>query len=190
MLLSLSNKQWTALGLATLLWSCAANAQVTKADYARAAGLMKKYRDLTENVADVPSWIEGEDVMVYSRTVPGGHQFILADAVTGSKKPAFDQEKLAAELNQAAHTDYKPMVLPFTRVQFVDHRSAVEFTAEQQRWRCDLQSYHCAHPTNPFGRGNRDDQNDGSSSPNSPDRTRPSPNKQWNALIENYNVVV
>jgi dienelactone hydrolase len=187
---TLSNKQWTALALATLLLNGTANAQVTKADYARAAGLTKKYRDLTEDVAEVPYWIEGENVMVYSKTVPGGHQFIFADAVTGNKQRAFDHEKLTAGLNQAAHTNYKPLELPFTRVQFVDHRSALEFTAEQQRWRCDLQTYHCAHPTNPFSRGAGDEQSGEPSFVNSLDRTIPSPNKQWEALIENYNVIV
>jgi dipeptidyl aminopeptidase/acylaminoacyl peptidase len=62
--------------------------------------------------------------------------------------------------------------------------------AEQQRWRCDLQSYHCARPNNPFGRNNRDDQNGEPSSPNSLDRSRPSPNEQWEAFVENYNIVV
>src|SRR5215469_4934677 len=124
MSVSLWNSKWTVLALAAIAWCGDSNAQVTKADYARAASLADKYRKLPENVADVPSWIEGENVLVYSKTALGGHQFILADATTGNKQPAFDQEKLAAGLNQAAHTDYKPLELPFTRVQFVEHRSA------------------------------------------------------------------
>jgi len=145
---------------------------------------------LTENVADVPAWIEGEDAMVYSKSAPGGHEFVIADANSGAKQPAFDQVKLAAGLNSAAHTDFKPQALPFTRVQFVDHRTAIEFMAGQQRWRCDLQSYHCARPMNPEGRGLRDDHGAAPSELNSLERSRTSPDKKWEALIENYNVVV
>jgi dipeptidyl aminopeptidase/acylaminoacyl peptidase len=185
-----SNRLWSAAVVTALVFSGVGNGQVTKADYARAAGLTAKYRDLTENVADVPSWIEGEDAMVYSKSAPGGHEFVIADASSGAKQPAFDQAKLAAGLNSAAHTDFKPQALPFTRVQFVDHRSAIEFMVQQQRWRCDLQSYHCIRPTNGEGRGVRDDHNAEPWELNSLERSRTSPDKKWEALIENYNVVV
>src|SRR5580704_14884498 len=152
-----SYRLWCASGLAGLSFCSLVDAQVTKADYARAAGLTAKYRDLTENVADVPTWLEDGDAMVYSKTVQGGHEFVIADANNGAKRPAFDQARLAAGLNSVAHTDFKPLTLPFTRVQLVDHQAAVVFMAEQQRWRCDLQSYHCTQPVNAEGRGSRDD---------------------------------
>ena len=185
-----SKRFWSAAVAAAVVFSGMTNAQVTKADYARAAGLAAKYRDLTENVADLPAWIEGEEAMVYSKSAAGSHEFVIVDANSGAKQAAFDQVKLAAGLNAAAHTDFKPQALPFTRVQFVDHRTAIEFTAGQQRWRCDLQSYHCERPMNGEGRGFRDDHNVEPAELNSLDRSRTSPDKKWEALIENYNVVV
>jgi dipeptidyl aminopeptidase/acylaminoacyl peptidase len=180
---------WTA-AVAAVVFYGVGNAQVTKADYARAAGLTAKYRELTENVADMPTWIEGEEAIVYSRTVPGGHEFVIADGNGAAKQPAFDHARLADALNSAAHTEFKAQMLPFTRVQFVDHRSAVEFMAEQQRWRCDLQSYKCAQPMNGEGRGLRDDHSIEPSELNSLQRSRTSPDKKWEAFVENYNVVV
>jgi len=112
-------------------------AQITRADDERAAGLVAKFQELTENVADIPSWVEDQDVMVYSKTVPGGHTFVLVDAGTGAKQPAFDQARVAAALNKAAHTDFKPETLPFTHVDFSDHRTAIDFRFEQAPWRCD-----------------------------------------------------
>jgi hypothetical protein len=46
--------------LAAVALSCSVmvRAQVTKADEERAAGLVAKFQELTENVADVPSWVE------------------------------------------------------------------------------------------------------------------------------------
>ncbi len=181
---------WCKVAVVAVVFSGVGKAQVTKADYARAAGLTAKYRELTENVADMPTWIEGEEAMVYSRTVPGGHEFVIADANGAAKQPAFDHARLAAALNSAAHTEFKAQTLPFTRVQLVDHRSAVEFMAEQQRWRCDLQSYKCTQPMNGEGRGLRDDHSIEPPELNSLQRSRTSPDKRWEALVENYNVVV
>ena len=103
-----SNRLWSATVVTAAAFSGVMNGQVTKADYMRAAGLTAKYRDLTENVADVPAWIDGEDAMVYSKTAPGGHDFVIADARNGAKQPAFDQARLAAGLNSAAHTAAVP----------------------------------------------------------------------------------
>ena len=184
------NRFWAAAGLVSIVFSGVVKAQVTKADYARAAGLNAKYRDLTENIADVPVWIEGEDAVVYSKNVLNGHEFVVADANSGVKQPAFDQVRLATALNSVAHTEFKPNMLPFVRVQFVDHRSAVEFVADQKRWRCDLQNYHCEQAKNDEGRGFRDDHSVATPELNSLERSRTSPDKKWEALIENYNVVV
>ena len=175
--------------IAAALYSCTAIAQVTPDDYERGLGLAAKYRNLTENVAGIPSWIDSEETLVYSKTVPGGHEFFMVDATNGNKTSAFDHQRLATALNEAAHTEIKPMELPFTQVQIVDHHKTAEFTVIQQRWHCDLTTYHCEQsPHRDRGRDNIDD-----GSPtwlNSPDRSRPSPDKRWEAIVENYNVVV
>jgi len=179
-----------ALGTVALMSCIMVRAQVTKADDERAAGLATKLQELTENVADVPSWVEDEDVMVYNKSVPGGHTFVLVDAANGSKQPAFDQARLATALNVAAHTDFKPEALPFTRLQLVDHHSAVEFGFEQTPWRCELSNYQCAKKTDPFHAGYHEDPNAERIERNSLDNAQPSPDKKWEAVVENYNVVV
>ncbi len=170
---------------------CSVNlwAQLTKADYERALGLSAKYKDLTEDVVLSSSWIHGEDAILYSKTVPGGHQYFIANASDGSKQIAFDHQRLAAALHEAAHAELKPLELPLMRVQMVDHRAAIEFSAEQKRWRCNLSSYHC----DVLRRHDDDDDDEGDgakSSPNSLDKFEPSPDKKWEAIIANYNVVL
>jgi dipeptidyl aminopeptidase/acylaminoacyl peptidase len=178
--------------LAAVALSCSVmvRAQVTKADEERAAGLVAKFQELTENVADVPSWVEDQDVLVYNKTVPGGHSFLLVDAASGARQPAFDHARLAAALNAATHSDYKPDTLPFTHVELIDHRTAVEFRVEQAPWRCDLSKYECSKKIDRFHPAYHEDPNAERLERNSLDKAQPSPDKKWEAVVENYNVVV
>jgi dipeptidyl aminopeptidase/acylaminoacyl peptidase len=180
----------STIGVIALAFCGLVQAQVTKADYERAAGVMAKYRALPENIADAPSWIEDEHKLVYSKSVADGHEFVLVDAESGSKQPAFDHARLSAALNAAAHLDSTPNKLPFTRVDLVDHESAVEFRLNySDRWHCDLSNYHCEkRPNN--GRSSYHEDPNAERERNSLDATKPSPDKKWEALVENYNVVV
>ena len=73
----------------------AAYAQGTLADYQRGQSLRTKTQGLVVNTPGTPIWIGESDHFWYPRTVKGGTEFVLVDAAAGSKKPAFDHEKLA-----------------------------------------------------------------------------------------------
>jgi hypothetical protein len=79
----------------TLTFSRIAIAQGTLADYQRAAGLRAKYEAAALNIPERATWLEG-DRFWYRKSVPGGHTFVIVDAATDAKSPAFDHEKLAA----------------------------------------------------------------------------------------------
>ncbi|HEV8146041.1 MAG TPA: DPP IV N-terminal domain-containing protein [Bryobacteraceae bacterium] len=131
--------------LATVLLASALGlpAQVTRADYERAAGLRTKYQNLALNVADQVTWIGNTHRFTYRRTVRDGHEFMLVDAETQAKKPAFDHEKLAAALSTAAGEKYTAHKLPFTDLTFVDNESAIQVAAAASIWRCTLADYAC-----------------------------------------------
>jgi hypothetical protein len=76
-------------------------AQGTTADYARAQDLREKFPNLAVNVAGPANWIGDTPRFWYRKTVQGGHEFVLVDAATGSKKPAFDHARIAASLSAA-----------------------------------------------------------------------------------------
>jgi dipeptidyl aminopeptidase/acylaminoacyl peptidase len=135
---------WTiALLWSVLFLSTMAQAQLTRADYERAAGLRKKYDGLAVNIVDRPTWIGKTNRFWYRKSVKGGNEFVLVDAETLTKKPAFDHEKLAASLSTAMVKKYTSITLPFTTLTFVDNEQAIEFSAEAARWRCDLSDYRC-----------------------------------------------
>jgi len=166
-------------------------AQVTAADFDRALDIQEKYSALAINVADPPVWQESSDTFVYRKTVEGGHEFELVDAGALTKQPAFDHAKLAVALSSAGGKSYKATTLPFARFHFVSGRAAIEFTADEARWRCDLSAYACTKEgsLHPGGESGEDYGYDDTPRPdNDPKRTEASPDGQWLAYIENYNL--
>jgi dipeptidyl aminopeptidase/acylaminoacyl peptidase len=186
------------IGLMTIVSS--AFAQLTEADFDRALNIQEKYSGLVLNLPEPPVWQESTDTFVYRKSIEGGHEFDLVDAAAAqSKQPAFDHAKLAAALSTASGESYKATTLPFARFRFVDKRSAIEFTsgapgAPGARWHCDLTSYTCTKSASPRpGAGDGDDDEGYDPTPhsmNDPHHTEASPDGQWLAFIDNYNVRV
>ena len=129
-------------------------AQGTIADYQRAMGLRDKYQGVALGVAEPATWIEKTSRFWYRRTVKGGNEFVVVDAATQQKTPAFDHEKLAAALTTALTPEkaYTAVTLPFTTFNFVDGERAIEITVTNVAWRCTLDDYRCRTDP-PGGRG-------------------------------------
>ena len=123
-----------------------AAAQGTLADYLRADGLGDRLQGLVVDVAERPSWIGEADRFWYRKTVAGGHSFVLVDAETQAKGPAFDHERLASTLSALpafAEDTISALELPFDRVEFTEDEEAIEFVAADLTWQCDLDTYEC-----------------------------------------------
>ncbi len=179
-------------GALTLYASCA-SAQVTRADYERAAASGKRYSAAIVGIPENPAWVKGEHTLIYGLTTAGGHKFMMMDAETRQKQPAFDQARLAESLGKAAGREFKPDELPLVRLHMTEKRAAIEFLLDYVPWTCDLSTYHCA-TRNGEGGGNRRSGPDGEKempwAANSLTNTRPSPDGKHVALVENYNIVV
>ncbi len=176
-----------------LLVACSSFGQVTAADFDRALDIQEKYNKLAISLPEPPVWQESSDTFVYRKTIEGGHEFELVDAAAQTKQPAFDHAKLAAALSKESGKSYQAATLPFARFHFVSGRAAIEFSADQARWRCDLAAYTCAkeaalHPGGESG----DDYGYDDTPPavNDPGRAEASPDGQWLAYTQNYNVHV
>jgi dipeptidyl aminopeptidase/acylaminoacyl peptidase len=170
-------------------------AQVTEADFDRALNIQEKYSGLVLNLPEPPVWQESSDIFVYRKSVDGGHEFELIDAAAQTKQPAFDHAKLAAALSLASGESYQAATLPFPRFRFVSNRSAIEFMANGGRWHCDLTGYTCSKSTTPRRGADEDDDDDYGyddtpRAVNDPQHTEASPDGQWLAFVENYNVCV
>jgi len=170
-----------------------ADAQVTRADYERAAGVAEKYRAALVDVPTNPFWLSDEDTLVYTRSTHGAHEFVQVDAATGRKTAAFDQVRIANSLSKAAGKEFKPTELPFSRFHYIEKKTAIEFELDEERWRCDLTKYECAQDSGDQPRRHRDTGSTEDEMPqaaNSLTNLRPSPDGHWEALVKNYNIVV
>ncbi len=176
--------------LAALVRPVPSDAQTLVADYARATGLRAKYEGLALNVPGPATWVGKTHRFWYRRSVKGGHEFVLVDADTLDRRPAFDHQKLAAALSAATGRSYTAVTLPFNTFTFTDDERGIEVTVANARWACSLADYTCrrreggprpgAAPPAPFA----------CAPPAPDDRPAASPDKQWEAFIHNYNVAV
>ena len=137
-------------------------AQGTLADYQRAQGVQAKAKNLVVNMVGPTTWIGESDHFWYPRTVKGGTEFVLVDATSGSKKLAFDHEKLAAAISAVTNHKYIALALPFAPVPgarparpvdgavpttspltFLEGETAIQFGTGGSLYKCSLTSYTC-----------------------------------------------
>jgi dipeptidyl aminopeptidase/acylaminoacyl peptidase len=198
-----------ALLISLLAPPVAIHAQGTLADYQRANGLRIGLQGLATNIPERPTWIGSSSRFWYRKSVKSGSEFVLVDAETLAKKPAFDHQRLAASLSAAAGQTYTALMLPFNSITFVENEKALEFTVDQSpnrlgppnaafgsegtRWRCELSDYTCKKLDSPSqrGRGAGDGPPRGIPGPQydrPPSEPKSSPDGKWEALINGYNV--
>jgi dipeptidyl aminopeptidase/acylaminoacyl peptidase len=154
-------------------------AQGNPADYERARHLDRLYPDsLVVNAPGPVTWIGDSARFWYRRSIAAGHEFVLVDARTLTRGPAFDHKAIAASLSAATSEAYMATKLPFNSFSFNKEESAIQFHAHDADWKCTLADSHCekAGPTAPEADVEPTD--------------RRSPDGRWRALIRNYNVVL
>ena len=167
-------------------------AQVTAADYQRAQSLRQQYDAAAVFVPETPTWIGTTHRFYYRRSLANGFEFVIVDADTQSKQPAFDHRRLAEALSRATGRAYSGTRLPFNGFTFNDALSAIEMTIEGARWTCMLADYSCRTPDVPPP----GDIRRGITGPVRGDiasatpRPRMSPDGKWMAFIDNYNVAI
>jgi dipeptidyl-peptidase-4 len=136
--------------LASVLYTrvVAAQHNGTRADYVRAERFLgPNAQELVVNDAVQPHWIQGADRFWFRNRGAHGYEFIVVDAGTGARRPAFDHARLAAALTLASDTSVDPAKLPFRDIRFVNGERAVRVATGPKRvWQCDLGTYACAGP--------------------------------------------
>jgi dipeptidyl aminopeptidase/acylaminoacyl peptidase len=182
----------SVLSAALVLLSAPSEAQVTSADYQRAQTLRQQYEAAAVFVPDTPTWVGTTHRFYYRRSLANGHEFVMVDADTQQKQPAFDHTRLADSLSRAAGRAITGTRLPFNNFTFNEALSAIDMTIDGARWTCTLADYACRTPeVTPPGELRR-----GIAGPVRSDiaavapRPRMSPDGKWMAFIDNYNVAI
>jgi dipeptidyl aminopeptidase/acylaminoacyl peptidase len=174
-----------AVSVALLLPSATA-AQGTPADYARAQKLRATYESLAVDIASPATAIGNTHRFWYRKTVRGTEQFVVVDADTQQRQPAFNHENIAASLSKAAGRTFKATALPFNTLAFTADGAAFTVNVEGSPYRCTVADATCrrAEPGPRGGAGL------GVGRRRQDDSPRLSPDGQWEALISNFNVAV
>ena len=177
----------------TLAAAATANlaAQGTPADYARAESLMDRYRGTIVNAVNQTNWIGRTPWLWYRRTTAAGTAFMLVNADSNQRVPAFDQTRLAGAISSAVKRAVLPDSLPLDNLTFTDDRTAITFGPDSARWRCTLVDYRCAAaPANNLGAGRDFGGGLYGGLPVDDSAPRLSPDGKWEATVRNFNVYV
>jgi dipeptidyl aminopeptidase/acylaminoacyl peptidase/uncharacterized protein (DUF885 family) len=152
-----------------------------------------------------PHWTERGARFWYRNDLGGGaKEFILVDAEKGVRRKAFDHEKLAAALSQAAGgSPFRADHLPFDEIELPDDGKAVRFVVGATAWICRLDRYHCTRAPASSAPGSSAPRAGAGTAPQ--DQERPgcrrgparatsgpgggrSPDGNWTAVLKDHNV--
>ncbi|HEX6324096.1 MAG TPA: hypothetical protein VFZ36_10255, partial [Vicinamibacterales bacterium] len=127
-------------------------AQGTQADYDRALALRERFdQKKVPGAPDSPVWIGETGRFHYRLFTTAGHDFILVDAKTGERKPAFDHDAVAASLSKLTGEQYTGAALPFNSFRFVDDEKAIAVTFDGTSYRCTVADSACRKSDAPAG---------------------------------------
>ena len=138
------------VALPTLVAPRSSHAQGTKTDYKNWEKLGARTRDKVFRQRVEPHWF-ADNVRFWYRVDLADQQreFVLVNAAEGTRRPAFDHERLLESLSKAVSKELVPGRLPFDRIIFYEDDNAVWFSALGNGWRCDLETYELAQSEAP-----------------------------------------
>jgi dipeptidyl aminopeptidase/acylaminoacyl peptidase len=117
-------------------------AQGGRSDYERALNLRKTTANKVFKQRVNPHWLAGNTQFWYRNDLfDGAREFILVNAETGTRKRAFDHERLSVALAKVTGKEIQADRLPIEKLKFNESRSEVRFTSGGKQWKCDLRSY-------------------------------------------------
>ncbi|MEX2602398.1 MAG: prolyl oligopeptidase family serine peptidase [Balneolaceae bacterium] len=171
-------------------------AQGTMEDYERAEELSDQFRGLvTDMMLGQPNWIHESNRFWYRKSVEDGEQFIWVNAETREQRSAFNQSRMASALEDLTGEEYEPYDLPFNSISYTEDEAAIEVTIRDSIYTCTLAGYQCeVRPEEDDNQGNSGwGQWDHEVTPvdrAQSDRRIESPDEEWVAYVQNYNVVI
>ncbi|HLJ55350.1 MAG TPA: hypothetical protein VKT77_09945, partial [Chthonomonadaceae bacterium] len=112
----------------------AQNAPITRANYALAARWTPaKTSKLLFDNAVIPHWLEFSDRFWYTYDTSRGRMFYLVDPRAKTKKPLFDNAKMAALLTRITLQPYEAQHLPIRTFKFINKDTAIQFELDYSK---------------------------------------------------------
>ncbi len=109
----------------------AAATEARKANYDLAARWTPaKVGKLVFDTSVTPHWLSTVDRFWYSYETSQGKKWVLVDPVAKTKKPLFDNAKMAAQLTRILLSPYDARHLPLKAIKFIKKDTAIQFEVE------------------------------------------------------------
>jgi len=161
--------------------------QGTADDYKRADDLARNTMSKVFYGNVRPSWIGKTGNLFYENLTPGGTEYVIVNAITRSKKPAFDQKKFITAFESATGKKAEAGKLPVRNIIFSEKLGSFAFNYDNYNWICNLKDYKIVKsdrvsergPSGPYNWAFRDEL------ANNPVI---SPDQKWTAFIRNFNI--
>lgn len=112
---------------------------LTDADYAHAEKFMPYNVDRLVYGAVRPSWLPNHRFW-YRSTTADGSEFVIVNATTGERSPAFDHAAVAAAISAAAGAHYDARHLPFFSFVFSRDERSIFVDVKGKHFQCNLQA--------------------------------------------------
>ena len=147
-----------------------------------------------------PHWFHDNTRFWYRNNLRGGtKEFIVVDAIRGTRELAFDHAKLASGLSKAAGAEHAADKLPFDSIEFIDDDKAIRFNVGDEGWKCALNSYECSRTDAKASAASSSETNSAAEGEPRTRRGRDqrpressdrSPDGKWIASVKDYNVFI
>jgi len=141
-------------------------------DYTRANTFQRRAENAAFKLTLTPNWFGGHYLWYRNDLTDRTKEFVLVDADTGQKRPAFDHKRLAEGIAKATGDKVEADKLPFDTVLITDDLKHARFRAKNKTWDADLTTYEVKEtnePGPPDGRRPARDIQDGEPRQTSPD---------------------
>ena len=119
----------------TSLSNLAENTPIKKANYKLAARFSAaKLEKMVFSTSVDPHWLKFSDRFWYSFETSAGKTFYLVDPVKKTKRPIFDNVKMAAMLTRITKDPYDAKHVPIKEFKFIKKESAIQFEVESSQY--------------------------------------------------------
>lgn len=102
--------------------------------------LVANQKQLIHTPMVTPVWIRDTETFWYRNRTSTGSEYVFVDAVAGTKRPAFDHERVAKALGALLNAEYDAKALPFFGIELTE-ANTVRVSVEKQRVEIDLETY-------------------------------------------------
>ncbi|MEM6345336.1 MAG: DPP IV N-terminal domain-containing protein [Bacteroidota bacterium] len=140
-----SSTSLVLVGLLFLLFTTPLQAQeqVSSEDYARAEKfLYSNTAPLVYNASIRPVWVDSKQFWFRDQSKEGT-EFVLVNADSETREPAFNHKKIAASLSELTGAEIKPNAIPIRSFGYSEDGKSIEFSMRGKDYICNREKGDC-----------------------------------------------